>query len=453
MQMKSRKTVVSIIGLGYVGLCTAVTFASRGIKIIGIDVDRKRVEQLQKGEAPIYEPKLDGMLKIAVKKGLFQASDDISLVSSSGVIFLTVGTPSQGDGSIDLTFIKNATDSLGKSLRQDDDYHVVVVKSTVVPGTTNNVVRPSLEDSSRKKIGKELGLCANPEFLREGTAIEDALNPDKIVIGSNDKKSTEELTKLYRRFYGSRRSSLFTMSPEAAELVKYASNAFLATKVSFINTIANIAERTSGVDVGVIADAIGSDPRIGKLFLKAGPGYGGSCFHKDLQALINYSQRRGYDPLLLHATEEINENQAMRVVEIAEELLGSLLEKRVSVLGLAFKRDTDDIREAPSLRVIEKLKQRGAQVVAYDPMAMPNTKAKLGDSIDYARNILGAIEGTDCAVIMTEWDAIRKLKAKDFKEYMRSPNVVDARKVYDPKAFSQIRYAAVGLGPLVPDCE
>src|SRR5438132_4923929 len=237
MQMKSRKTVVSIIGLGYVGLCTAVTFASRGIKIIGIDVDRKRVEQLQKGEAPIYEPKLDGMLKIAVKKGLFQASDDISLVSSSGVIFLTVGTPSQGDGSIDLTFIKNATDSLGKSLRQDDDYHVVVVKSTVVPGTTNNVVRPSLEDSSRKKIGKELGLCANPEFLREGTAIEDALHPDKIVIGAVDDESGRRLKRLYRALYGTAIPPTLVTTPETAELVKYASNAFLAAKVSCINTI------------------------------------------------------------------------------------------------------------------------------------------------------------------------------------------------------------------------
>ena len=445
--MKSGKTVVSIIGLGYVGLCTAATFASRGIEVIGIEVDRKKVAQLQNGKTPVYEPKLGGMLRAAVKKGIFEASEDISLASRSNVIFLTVGTPSLKDGSIDLTFIKSASSSLGMTLRRDDDYHTVVVKSTVVPGTTNQVVRPSLEESSGKKMGKELGLCANPEFLKEGKAIDDALHPDKIVIGSNDKKATQELTRLYRRFYGSSLPPIFPMSPEAAELVKYASNAFLATKVSFINTIANIAERTRGVDVGLIAKAIGADPRIGRLFLKAGPGYGGSCFHKDLQALINYSQVKGYDPILLRATEETNESQATRVVEMAEKLLGSLHEKRVSVLGLAFKGDTDDIREAASLRVIDKLKQKGAQIVAYDPMAVPNTKAKLGDSIDYALSPLEAIKGTDCAVIMTEWATILKLKEKDFKKQMRNPNVVDARRVYDAGSFREIGYSAIGRGP------
>lgn len=445
--MTSRKPSVSILGLGYVGLCTAATFASRGLRCIGIDVDRMKVAQIERGKAPIYEPKLQGMLRTAVRKGLFEASNDFSLATNSRVTFLTVGTPSQGDGSINLTFIKNATISLGSSLQEDDNYHLLVVKSTVVPGTTNDVVRPSLESSSRKKIGRELGLCANPEFLKEGTAIEDALHPDKIVIGSNDKKSIQELTRLYRQFYGSKLPPLFRMSPEAAELVKYASNAFLATKVSFINTFANIAERTSGVDVGLIADAIGADPRIGKLFLKAGPGYGGSCFHKDLQALINYSRSKGYDPLLLHATEETNEGQAIRVVEKAEELVGPLSEKLVSILGLAFKRDTDDIREAASLRVVEKLKQKGALIVAYDPMAIPNTKARLGDSINYATTPLEAIKGSDCAIIMTEWDMIRKLKAKDFKEQMRNPNVVDARRIYDADTFREIGYSAVGRGP------
>jgi UDPglucose 6-dehydrogenase len=387
------------------------------------------------------------MLKIAVKKKLLDATSEISVAADTDTTFLAVGTPGQQDGSIDLSYIKNATEDLGNVLREKRRYHLVVVKSTVVPGTTNGTVRRFLEESSSKTVGTELGLCANPEFLKEGTAINDALHPDKIVIGSNDKKSAAELTKLYRLFYGSKLPPMILTSPEAAELVKYASNAFLATKVSFINTIANIAEQTPGVDVGTIAEAIGLDPRIGGLFLKAGPGYGGSCFHKDLQALINYSQNKNYDPVLFRATEETNEQQANRVVRIAEKLLGSLSSKRVAVLGLAFKKDTDDIREAASIRVINQLKKKGARVVAYDPMAIPNTKKTLSDQIDYAENAYSALKGADCAIIMTEWDQIRKLKPKDFQAYMKTPNLVDARRIYNPEDFSGLNYASIGLGP------
>ncbi len=433
--------------MGYVGLCTAAAFASRGIRTIGIDIDEGRVEQIRRGKAPLHEPQLDTMLKKAVKKKLLDATSEISVAANTNTTFLTVGTPSQPDGSIDLSHIKNATEDLGNALSDKSGYHLVVVKSTVVPGTTNGTVKRFLEQSSRKTIGSELGLCANPEFLKEGTAIDDALHPDKIVIGSNDKRSASELTKLYRRFYGSKLPPVIMTSPEAAELVKYASNAFLATKVSFINTIANIAEQIPGVDVGTIAEAIGLDPRIGPQFLKAGPGYGGSCFHKDLQALINYSQNKNYDPLLFRATEETNEQQASRVVVLAEKLLGSLSSKRVAVLGLSFKKDTDDIREAASIRVINHLKKKGAQVVAYDPMAIPNTKKKLLDQIDYAENAHSALKGADCAIIMTEWNHIRKLKAKDFQAYMKTPNIVDARRIYNPEEFSGLNYLSIGLGP------
>jgi UDPglucose 6-dehydrogenase len=441
-----QKPAVSIVGMGYVGLCTAATFASRGIRTVGIDIDQARVDQIRRGKAPLHEPQLDSLLKVAVKKKLLDAASEISVAMDTDATFLTVGTPSQQDGSIDLSYIKNATEDLGNALREKRGYHLVVVKSTVVPGTTNGTVRRFLEQSSRKKVGSEIGLCANPEFLKEGTAINDALHPDKIVIGSNDKKSSDELTRLYKRFYGSKMPPVIMTSPEAAELVKYASNAFLATKVSFINTIANIAEQIPGVDVGTIAEAIGLDPRIGGLFLKAGPGYGGSCFHKDLQALINYSQNKNYDPTLFRATEEINEQQANRVIGIAEKLLGSLSSKRVAVLGLAFKKDTDDIREAASIRVINQLKKKGAQVIAYDPMAIPNTKKQLSDQIDYAENAHSALKGADCAIIMTEWDEIRKLKAKDFQAYMKTPNLIDARRIYNPEDFSALNYSSIGLG-------
>ena len=445
--MKIRVDSVSIVGLGYVGMCTAATFASRGIRTIGIDIDEKRVEQIRKGEAPLHEPQLDPMLKKAVKEKLLDATNDISKAADTDTTFLAVGTPSQNDGSIDLSYIENAAKDLGNVLRETRGYHLVVVKSTVVPGTTNGTVKRFLEQSSGKTVGSEIGLCANPEFLKEGTAIHDALHPDKIVIGSDDKKSANQLTRLYRKFYGSKLPPVILASPEAAELVKYASNAFLATKISFINTIANIAQQIPGVDVGTVARAIGLDPRIGELFLKAGPGYGGSCFHKDLQALINYSEKNGYNPVLFRATEETNEKQATRVVDMAEKLLGSLSGKKVAVLGLAFKKDTDDIREAASIRVINELEKKGAQVVAYDPMAIPNTKKQIADLIDYAEDAHSALKGADCAIIMTEWDHLRKLKAKEFRAYMKTPNIVDARRVYDPDTFNDLNYVAIGVGP------
>ena len=444
--MKSRSEAVSIVGMGYVGLCTAATFASRGIRTVGVDIDEARVEQIRRGKAPLHEPQLDTLLKHAVKSKLLEATSDISSANDTDMTFLTVGTPSQQDGSIDLSYIKNATEDLGNVLRGKRGYHLVVVKSTVVPGTTNGSVKRFLEQSSGKNVGSALGLCANPEFLKEGTAINDALHPDKIVIGSNDMKSANRLTRLYRKFYGPKLPPVILTSPEAAELVKYASNAFLATKVSFINTVANIAQQIPNVDVGTIAEAIGLDPRIGSLFLKAGPGYGGSCFHKDLQALINYSQNNGYDPTLFRATEETNEQQANKVVDMAETLLGSLSNKKVVVLGLAFKKDTDDIREASSLRVISQLKKKGAHVIAFDPMAIANTKKQLADQISYADDPHSVLKGADCAIIMTEWDEFRKLKPKDFQPYMKTPNIVDARRIYDPKEFSRLNYVAIGLG-------
>jgi UDPglucose 6-dehydrogenase len=432
--------------MGYVGLCTAATFASRGIRTIGIDIDVAKIEQIRKGRAPLYEPKLGEMLRSVVKKRLLHASTDVSRATDTTTSFLTVGTPSQRDGSIDLTYLKQATKELGRALRNKRGYHLVVVKSTVIPGTTNSVVKPILEQSSRKSIGPSLGLCANPEFLKEGTAINDTLHPDKIVIGSNDKESTDQLTKLYHQFYRSKFPPLVTTGPETAELVKYASNAFLASKVSFINTIANIAQRIPGVDVNNVAEAIGLDPRIGPLFLKAGPGYGGSCFHKDLQALINFSHQHGYDPALLQATEQTNEEQANNAIRLAQTLIGSLDSKRIAILGLSFKKDTDDIREAASIRVIGLLRKMGARIVAYDPMAMPNFAKIFGESVELAPSYRSALKGSDCAIVMTEWDEFRKLRAKDYLDHMRAPNLIDARRIYDPEEFSELAFRAIGLG-------
>src|SRR5216683_5362115 len=432
--------------MGYVGLCTAATFASRGIKTIGIDIDEARIEQIRKGKAPLHEPQLGEMLKRVVKKELLDATTDVSRVTNTRSSFLTVGTPSQPDGSIDLTFVKKATEELGTALQNKEDYHLVVVKSTVIPGTTNNTVKPVLEQSSGRTVGPSLGLCANPEFLKEGTAISDALHPDKIVIGANDKKSGDQLVRLYKKFYHAKLPPVIMTSPETAELVKYASNAFLATKVSYINTIANISQQIPGVDVNQVAEAIGHDPRIGPLFLKAGPGYGGSCFHKDLQALVSYSQQKGYDPHLLKATEKTNEEQADKVVELSERLAGPLEQKRIAILGLAFKKDTDDIREASSIRVIDWLRKKGATLVGYDPMAMPNFERVFGNTIELAKNSHDALKGAECAIVMTEWDEFRRLKAKEYIAQMRKPVLVDARRIYNPSEFAELKFAGIGFG-------
>jgi UDPglucose 6-dehydrogenase len=434
--------------MGYVGLCTAATFASRSFRTVGIDIDQERIQQIRKGKAPFHEPQLDSILEKAVKTKTLDATTDISAARDTRITFVTVGTPSKSDGSIDLTFLKSAIIDLGRALYGKVGYHLVVVKSTVIPGTTSGIVKPILEHFTKTKVGTKVGLCANPEFLKEGTAINDALHPDKIVIGAGDKKSADKITELYELFYRGDLPPVILTSPESAELIKYASNAFLATKISFINTIANIAQKTPGVDVGTIAQAIGLDPRIGELFLKAGPGYGGSCFHKDLQALINYSKKKGYNPVLFRATEETNEKQATKVVSMAEKLLGSLSNKKIAVLGLAFKKDTDDIREAASIRVINQLKKKSAKVIAYDPMAIPNTKRHLSDQISYAENPQSALKGADCAIIMTEWDEFQELKPKDFRAYMKNPNVVDARRIYDAEGFRGLNYAAIGRGPL-----
>ncbi len=446
--MTGKDPTVSFLGLGYVGLCTSVAFATRQVRAIGIDIEQEKVKKIGNADPHFHEPQLKPLLKKTLESRMLTVTSDISDAARTDITFITVGTPGKPDGSIDLSYIETATRQLGSAIAKKNTYHLTVVKSTVIPGTTTSTVKPILERASGRTIGPLLGLCANPEFLKEGSAMEDTFHPDKIVIGANDNKSTTTLAKLYQRFYKTKLPPVLTTTPETAELIKYASNAFLATKVSYINTIANIAQTIPGVDVNHVAEAIGHDARIGPLFLKAGPGYGGSCFHKDLQALINYSQNNRYDPVLLRATEETNEHQADKVLELSERLVGPLRDKRVAVLGLAFKKDTDDIREAASIRVINQLRKKGARIVVYDPMAIPNAKKILENDIEFASDPRSAIKNADCCIIMTEWDEFRKLKAKDYLAHMRTPNLVDARRTYRPEELAELNFAGIGLGPI-----
>jgi len=294
--------------------------------------------------------------------------------------------------------------------------------------------------------GPELGLSSNPEFLAEGSAIKGTLQPDKIVIGALDSKSGAALTKLYRRIYSKTKIPTVVTDPTTAETIKYASNAFLATRVSTINTIANICQRVPKADVETVAKAIGLDPRIGSLYLKAGPGYGGSCFHKDLQALISFSRSVNYDPILLSAVEEVNQRQASEIVNLSRKLLGRLDNRRIAVLGLAFKKDTDDMREAASLRVIDELLKNGASVSAYDPMALETARRVLPEKVELLPDAISCLRRADCCIVMTEWDEFRRLKPSDYKSTMKAPNIVDARRIIKRDDFEGFNYLAVGLG-------
>lgn len=440
-------TQVAVIGLGYVGLTTAACLASRGIQTVGIEIDRRKLELLQSGKQELFEPKLDEILKTVLKKQRLELSSSIQEIGEADFIFICVGTPSRGDGSINLSPVRRAASNVGRVLQRTPGYKIVVVKSTTIPGTTLSVLKPILERSSARKLG-EFGLCYNPEFLREGDAVNDTFQPDRIVIGAADEDSGESLASFYAEFLDGKLPQVIRTTPSNAEMIKYASNAFLAMKVSFINQIANLCEVTPGCDVVTVAEAIGLDSRIGRLFLRAGLGYGGSCFSKDLSALRNFARSHGVETPLVDATIRVNANQALRVVDFLEEVLGKLKGKRVALLGLSFKPGTDDMRDAVSLRVVSELLDRDVKVAVHDPAAMKNAK-KILHGVEYAPSAIECIRGADCAVIVTEWDEFRKLKPSTFITQMRTPFVIDGRRIYDPKLFAsgRVHFRAVGSHP------
>ena len=336
---------------------------------------------------------------------------------------------------------------IGKALNQKVSYHVTIIKSTVVPGTTQNTVKPILEKESKKAVGEGFGLCMNPEFLRQGSAFQDTINADRVVIGSFDKRSGDVLEDLYKDFYSEKLPPIIRTSLSTAELIKYASNSMLATKISFINTIANICEKIPGADVKVVATAMGLDKRIGPLFLDAGLGYGGSCFPKDVKALIACSKGLGYDPELLDSVEQVNKTQPLKAVWFCRELLGSLVDKKIAILGLAFKPDTDDMREARVIPIINQLLKEGARVVAYDPVAMPIAKKLFANKIGFVSSALKCINGADACIVVTEWEEFKRLTPEDFTKNLKQPILIDGRRIFDPDIFkTKLKFVALGLG-------
>lgn len=431
------------------GLVTAACFARKGHEVIGIDTDNHRLEQIQRGETPFFEPDLVSYLEETLRDGRLRVTPDPSANSQSDLAYITVGTPSNREGSIDLAHVKNAARAIAQSLRHKDLSQLVVVKSTVIPGTARNLVRPMLESESGKIVGEQIHLCSNPEFLREGNAIRDTEFPDRIILGSDDAQAIAKLETFYNEFYGRRFHSLIRTTHENAELIKYANNAFLATKISFINCIANIAELIPHTDISVVAKAIGMDERIGRSFLNAGLGWGGSCLPKDVEALIALSKTMGYSPDLIEATLRTNQNQWRKAIKLAKQALGSLSGKRVAVLGLAFKPNTDDMREAVSIPIVKGLLTEGASVVAYDPAAMKSAELIFKNLISYAKNLSECVEGAECAIIVTEWDEFKGTPLKMLIERMKQPTIIDCRRLYDLDEVSQvpIRFLAIGVGP------
>mgnify|MGYP001025372501 CR=1 FL=1 len=441
---------LSVIGAGYVGLVSAVCFADRGYEVTLSTHDAERVKLINQAASPFYETGLQEGLERAVGSSRLRATASREeAVFNSDATFIASGTPSRADGSIDLTYIRKSSVEIGKALRKKDGYHLVVVRSTVVPGTTENVVKPSIEKHSGKEAGTGFGLVMQPEFLRQGSAIHDTMNPDRIIIGEYDTRSGETLESLYRDFYKDKLPPVLRMNLASAEMTKYASNAFLATKISYINEIANICEKVPGVDVVKVAEGLGLDERIGRKFLNAGAGFGGSCFPKDVNAIVAFAKSHRYRPRILESALEVNKDQATHVAKLIKKRLGTLRGKRVAVLGLSFKPGTDDLREAPSLRIIRQLLKEGVRVVVYDPVAINNTKRILGNKIAYVDSALSCLQDADAAVMVTEWDEFKDITPNQFLERMRHPLVIDGRRIYDADRFSKagIQISAIGLGP------
>jgi len=437
---------ICVIGLGFVGLTMATVIASKGFKVIGADNDKEKVSMIRQGKAPFFEPNVKELLGKTLGNH-FEATDNLKdAVLKSDTVFICVGTPSNPDGSVNLSFIKKVCQEIGQILKENKKFKTIIVKSTVPPLTTNGLVKQTLEKYSSKKSDSDFGLCMNPEFLREGNAVEDMLSPHLIVIGTNDERTKKNMHEFYKSLYPEKLPKILDTNIINSEIIKLANNSFLATKISFINTIANICNQIEGADVEVIAKAIGFDPRIGPLFLRAGPGYGGSCFPKDVSGFLNFSNSLGYHPLLLESTQKVNEDQPNIIMNMIEKKIKNFEDKTISILGLAFKKNTDDIRDSVATKIVNSLLEKKAVVKVHDPMAIENFKKKIGDKIIYCDNPIDCLKSSDCCIVLTEWDVYRQLSANDFKKNMKSPCIIDARRIFNPKEMHTIDFSAIGYG-------
>ena len=429
---------IAVIGTGYVGLVTGACFAEFGVDVTCVDVDADKIHRLEAGVMPIYEPGLEQLVTKNVQAGRLRFTTNVKeAVEQALVIFLAVGTPPMSDGSPDLSFVESAARSVAEQM---NGYKVIVTKSTVPIGTGERI-RKLIREHQRSPLA--FGIVSNPEFLREGAAINDFMRPDRVVIGSADEEAIAIMRDLYRPLYLIEAPVVIT-SLEAAELTKYAANAFLATKISFINEIANLCEKI-GCDVHDVARAMGMDKRIGSKFLHPGPGFGGSCFPKDTRALAAVAQEFGAESLIVDAVIEVNRRQRSIMLPKIESLVGPVSGKTIAILGLAFKPETNDIREAPAQEIIRGLLERGAKVRAYDPVAIEET-AKVLSEVEYAEDEYEAVKDADALVIVTEWNQFRALDMKRIRDLMKAPRIADLRNIYEPADLRELGFEYVGVG-------
>lgn len=424
---------VCIIGSGHVGLVTGVCLAELGNKVICVDNDVHKIKGLKEGKMPFYEPGLEDLVHRNKNNGRLSFTTCIEEgAKASEIIFISVGTPQKPDGTADMTPVEEVTWEISQTI---DNYKVVVEKSTV-PVKTGKWISKKL-NSNR---GVACDVVSNPEFLREGSALNDFMNPDRIVIGTTSKRATKIMTELYKPL----KAPIIITDIETAELIKHASNCFLALKISFINAVATICQKTGG-DVVQVAEGMGYDRRIGRAFLNAGVGYGGSCFPKDLAAFIKIAEDADYDFKLLKAVREINDFQQQQIIDKARSQLHTLTEQTIGILGISFKPHTDDIREAPAIYIIEKLQEAGAKVKVYDPQAMGKAREVLVD-VEYCQNPYEVAEGCDALIIITEWDEFRDMDLKRIKLLLRQPIIIDGRNVYDPQEMRKLGFTYCGTG-------
>jgi UDPglucose 6-dehydrogenase len=436
------KIKIAVLGMGYVGLASGMAYAKHGFKTICTTTTPVKAENLKKGIPPFYEPELEGLVKEAVENEMLTGiTDNIEAIKQSDVTFICVGTPSLPDGSADLSAVEDTAKDIGTAIKDKDGYHVVVTKSTIVPGTTEKLVLPLVEKYSGKKVGKDFGLCMNPEFLRQGQAVHDSLNPDRIVVGQYDKKSGDVLEHIYKEYDCPK----MRCEIKAAELIKYAANSLLATKITFANEFSRICEKFD-IDVYEVMKGVGLDFRINPMFLNAGVGFGGSCFPKDVNAIVALSREIDVKTPLLDAVLLTNDIQPMHFMEIIKDTVGILKGKTVAFLGLSFKPDTDDTRSTRALPIIQQLYKEGAHVKAYDPKAYYKFKPLTDLPIDYMDTLEEALKDSDFAVVQSDWQEIRNIKPESFKKLLKNPIVIDGRRSYNPEELIKngITYRGIG---------
>lgn len=425
---------IAIVGTGYVGLVTGTCFAEMGTEVFCVDVNTEKIENLKKGIIPIYEPGLEDLVHRNQQAGRLHFTTDLTeCLDEVEVLFSAVGTPPDEDGSADLKYVLEVARTVGRHIKK----HILVVTKSTVPVGTAKKVRQAIQDELDKRGAQiEFDVASNPEFLKEGAAISDFMSPDRVVVGVESERAEELMTRLYRPFLLNNFRVIF-MDVPSAEMTKYAANAMLATRISFMNDVANLCEIV-GADINMVRKGIGSDNRIGNRFLYAGIGYGGSCFPKDVKALINTAKLNNYPMRILQAVEEVNDEQkSLLFRKLEKHFNGDLKGKRIAIWGLAFKPETDDMREAPSLVLIEKLLAAGCEVYAYDPVAVEESKRRIGESVHYAKDIYDAVVDADALMLVTEWKEFRMPSWSAIKKLMATPLILDGRNIYDIKEMEE----------------